>query len=65
MIDFVCSIFDPMGVTSPRTLNAQGRIKLVPEVTTVHGIKPDSRGKNVVDSAGKGKEKASTVFVMV
>ncbi|RZC45017.1 hypothetical protein C5167_037965 [Papaver somniferum] len=57
MIEFVCDVSDPMGVVSPHVSNARGRIRLAPDVATAHGIKPGSRGKNVVDSSQKGKEK--------
>lgn len=60
MIEFVCDVADPVGVTSPHSSNARGRIKLAPEVATAYGIKPGSRGKSTVDSARKGKESSSS-----
>ncbi|RZC79153.1 hypothetical protein C5167_003352 [Papaver somniferum] len=58
MIEFVCDVADPMGVVSPHVIIARGRIRLEPDVAATHEIKPGSRGKNVMDSAQKGKERA-------
>ncbi|XP_026397602.1 uncharacterized protein LOC113293040 [Papaver somniferum] len=37
MIEFVCDVAGPMGVVSPHVLNARGRIRLAPDVSTVMG----------------------------
>ncbi|RZC86205.1 hypothetical protein C5167_007391 [Papaver somniferum] len=47
-----------MGITSPRILNARGRIKSASDVVSAHGIKLGSRGKGVSDAAQKGKGKS-------
>ncbi|RZC43556.1 hypothetical protein C5167_036503 [Papaver somniferum] len=63
MIGFVCAIADPVEVTSPRKLNARGRIKLAPEVAAAHGIKAGSRGKSVGSAAQKGRKTFASVAI--
>ncbi|XP_026431483.1 uncharacterized protein LOC113328661 [Papaver somniferum] len=50
-----------MGITSPRILNARGRIKSASDVVSAHGIKLGSRGKGVSDAAQKGKGKSEVI----